>query len=115
MRERLEAAKRGSRKEEGRYDQSITSSATRAPHTAPILPGTITRFARYTFAAARARLMRVYKPASPLPPPSSLPLLRNRTLLASSFSISLVCLVSEDRSSRRKRIQGGEEREEDVS
>lgn len=36
----------------GGYDQSITSSATRAPHTASILPGPLP-FARYTFAAAK--------------------------------------------------------------
>lgn len=35
----------------GGYDQSITSSAARAPHTAPILPGPLP-FARYTSAAA---------------------------------------------------------------
>lgn len=35
----------------GGYDQSITSSAARAPHTAPILPGPLP-FVRYTSAAA---------------------------------------------------------------
>lgn len=48
------------------YDQSITSSATRAPHTAPILPGPLP-FARYTFAGAEgwggqaSRMMHAYK------------------------------------------------------
>lgn len=36
----------------GGYDQSITSSAARAPHTAPILPGPLS-FVRYTSAAAK--------------------------------------------------------------
>lgn len=35
----------------GGYDQSITSSAAQAPHTAPILPGPLP-FVRYTSAAA---------------------------------------------------------------
>lgn len=35
----------------GGYDQSIISSAARAPHTAPILPGPLP-FDRYTSAAA---------------------------------------------------------------
>lgn len=35
----------------GGYDQSITSSAARAPHTAPILPGPLP-LVRYTSAAA---------------------------------------------------------------
>lgn len=36
------------------YDQSITSSAARAPHTAPILPGPLP-FVRYTSAATRGQ------------------------------------------------------------
>lgn len=93
-RENLEAAKGGRERERekfegvmvrGGYDQSITSSATRAPHTAPILPGPLP-FARYTFAAAQggrgdeklhdARL-QIRPPATGRPslpsPPSSLP------------------------------------------
>lgn len=38
----------------GGYDQSITSSAARAPHTAPILPGPLP-FVRYTSAMAERR------------------------------------------------------------
>lgn len=58
----------------GGYDQSITSSAARAPHTAPILPGPLP-FVRYTSAAVekterkkdderrieRSRMMHAYK------------------------------------------------------
>lgn len=55
----------------GEYDQSITSSAAQAPHTAPILPGPLP-FVRYTSAAKterkrdderteRSRMMHAYK------------------------------------------------------
>lgn len=108
-RENLEAAKGGRERERerekfegvmvrGGYDQSITSSATRAPHTAPILPGPLP-FARYTFAAARggrgdeklhdARLQirppatgRPSLPSSPSSPSSpSLPASQRRIIL----------------------------------